>query len=243
MLGIIDATETRDGADARLFQVLPSASGADLDPLGYFVEFDFSAPAGFPDHGHSGFEGVTYMFTGALHHRDSLGHEGEITAGSAQRFTAGRGIVHSEMPAGNSPAHGLQLWVNLPRALKGVAPDWQQVESVALPYESSAGVEVHRILGGNSPLRLLTRAEMWDVQLAQGASFKQASAGASWRTVVYVVDGIVAYGEHSLHRRQAALLGAGQLTLVAPAPGTARVVVFQGLAHGEPIRHRGGSLE
>ncbi|WOK97455.1 pirin-like protein [Canna indica] len=84
-----------------------------LDPFLMLDEFSVSAPAGFPDHPHRGFETVTYMLEGAFTHQDFAGHKGTIMAGDLQWMTAGRGIVHSEMPAADGVNKGLQLWINL----------------------------------------------------------------------------------------------------------------------------------
>ncbi|KAJ6873760.1 hypothetical protein NC651_032568 [Populus alba x Populus x berolinensis] len=84
-----------------------------LDPFLMLDEFSVSPPAGFPDHPHRGFETVTYMLQGSITHQDFAGHKGTIHTGDVQWMTAGRGIIHSEMPAGEGAQTGLQLWINL----------------------------------------------------------------------------------------------------------------------------------
>ncbi|KAJ6850118.1 pirin-like protein [Iris pallida] len=88
-------------------------------------EFSVSAPAGFPDHPHRGFETVTYMLEGAFTHQDFSGHRGTIRAGDLQWMTAGRGIIHSEMPAGEGVQKGLQLWINLSSKDKMIEPRYR----------------------------------------------------------------------------------------------------------------------
>ena len=96
-----------------------------LDPFLLLDEFRVARPAGFPDHPHRGFETVTYMLKGAFVHEDFMGHYGKIEPGDLQWMTAGKGIVHCEMPASTDESHGLQLWVNLPKADKMCQPGYQ----------------------------------------------------------------------------------------------------------------------
>ena len=100
-----------------------------LDPFLMLDEFSVSPPAGFPDHPHRGFETVTYMLEGAFEHEDFCGHRGRIGPGDLQWMTAGRGIVHSEMPATNEVSRGLQLWVNLKSEDKMTEPRFDQLSS------------------------------------------------------------------------------------------------------------------
>jgi hypothetical protein len=102
-------------------------------------EFRVSAPAGFPDHPHRGFETVTYMLTGATEHEDFTGRRGVINPGDLQWMTAGRGIVHCEMPVKNSgEGHGLQLWVNLSKKYKMVEPNYQELLDKDIPRTATS---------------------------------------------------------------------------------------------------------
>jgi len=124
---IVSAQRTTDGAGVRLNRALGGSALSMLDPFLLLDEFQSDDPndyiAGFPEHPHRGFETVTYMIEGAMEHRDSVGNRGRLVAGSAQWMTAGRGIVHSEMPKQERGLMwGFQLWVNLPRARKMIKP-------------------------------------------------------------------------------------------------------------------------
>ncbi|KAM0843052.1 hypothetical protein ACQ4PT_057961 [Festuca glaucescens] len=112
-----------------------------LDPFLMLDEFSVSKPAGFPDHPHRGFETVTYMLDGAFTHQDFSGHKGTIRTGDVQWMTAGRGIVHSEMPASDGVQKGLQLWINLAAKDKMIEPRYQELQSKDISCASQDGVE------------------------------------------------------------------------------------------------------
>jgi len=108
--------------------------------------------AGFPDHPHRGFETVTYMIAGRIRHKDNAGHEGVINPGDVQWMTAGRGIIHSEMPEQeNGLLWGFQIWINLPASKKMQAPNYQEFDQDELPLEVRDGnVTLHVIAGETS---------------------------------------------------------------------------------------------
>src|ERR1700743_238834 len=133
-----------DGAGVKLTRVIGQPQLPDLDPFLMLDEFGSAAPkayiAGFPDHPHRGFETVTYMLAGRMRHRDNKGNEGLLTAGSVQWMTAGRGIVHSEMPEQSEGLmQGFQLWVNLPAKDKMTAPRYQDIPATQVPEVSLGG--------------------------------------------------------------------------------------------------------
>src|SRR5881398_2943760 len=116
---VVTGIPTSDGAGVKLTRVIGQELLPDLDPFLLLDEFGTDKPedyiAGFPEHPHRGFETVTYMLEGRMRHRDSAGHEGLVTNGGVQWMTAGRGVVHSEMPEQNEGLmEGFQLWLNLP---------------------------------------------------------------------------------------------------------------------------------
>jgi len=124
---LIAGRATRDGAGVRLTRVLTGELQQRLDPFLMLDQFGSNDPkdygAGFPDHPHRGFETVTYMIAGRMRHRDSAGHEGLLQNGGVQWMTAGRGLVHSEMPEQEEGLmEGFQLWLNLPSGQKMCAP-------------------------------------------------------------------------------------------------------------------------
>src|SRR5579885_2114717 len=127
-----------DGAGVKLTRVIGQPALPDLDPFLMLDEFASDDPkayiAGFPDHPHRGFETVTYMLAGRMRHRDNKGNEGLLTSGSVQWMTAGRGIVHSEMPEQTEGRMaGFQLWINLPAREKMTAPRYQDIPAASVP--------------------------------------------------------------------------------------------------------------
>jgi len=106
-----NSTVVPEGDGVEVKRLMPVANLRNFDPFVLWDHFDIEG-GGFPNHPHRGFEAITYMFDGGMKHKDNLGNQGTVFAGGAQRFTAGKGIVHSEMPDGK--AAGIQLWINLP---------------------------------------------------------------------------------------------------------------------------------
>jgi len=132
---IVESTPTMEGAGVRLRRAFGFNEKNELDPFLLFDDFRGDRPsdylAGFPWHPHRGIETITYVLAGDVSHADSLGNEGTLGAGDVQWMTAGRGIMHQEMPHGDSQGrmHGFQLWANLPSSQKMVAPRYQDVKS------------------------------------------------------------------------------------------------------------------
>src|SRR5580704_17534508 len=149
---VVRGVATSDGAGVALTRLIGGSELPDLDPFLLLDQFgtdkaeDFIA--GFPSHPHRGFETVTYMLDGRMRHRDNRGHEGLLTPGSVQWMTAGRGIVHSEMPEQEEGLmQGFQLWVNLPAKDKMTTPRYQDVAPERIPEVVQDGVTVRVIAG------------------------------------------------------------------------------------------------
>ncbi|KAM0928522.1 hypothetical protein ACQ4PT_002529 [Festuca glaucescens] len=168
-----------------------------LDPFLMLDEFSVSKPAGFPDHPHRGFETVTYMLDGAFTHQDFSGHKGTIRTGDVQWMTAGRGIVHSEMPASDGLQKGLQLWINLAAKDKMIEPRYQELQSKDIARASQDGVEV-RIIAGEafgvrSPVYTRTPTMYMDFTMRPGSQLHQPIP-AGWNAFVYIIEGEGAFG-------------------------------------------------
>ncbi|KAK9068095.1 hypothetical protein SSX86_012206 [Deinandra increscens subsp. villosa] len=163
-----------------------------LDPFLLLDEFSVSPPAGFPDHPHRD----CYLH-GAVTHQDFAGHKGTIKAGDVQWMTAGRGIVHSEMPAGPGAQKGLQLWVNLSSKDKMVEPKYQELLSEDIKKAEKDGVKVKIIagesMGVKSSVYTKTPTMFLDFTLSPGAQMHQPIP-ESWNSFVYVVDGEGVFG-------------------------------------------------
>lgn len=191
----IVSREQGEGVGARVRRSIGSPMLRNLDPFLMLDEFKVAAPAGFPDHPHRGFSTVTLMLSGSILHEDFAGHRGVIRAGDLQWMCAGRGIVHSEMPAGDDGvSHGLQLWVNLQAKDKLVMPDYQELMSDDVPVakDERTGVHVRVIagssLGVSSAIRTRTPVSFLQVRLAPGAELAQ-QVPSEWTCFVYVLAG------------------------------------------------------
>jgi len=136
---IVDAKPTMEGAGVKLHRAFGFGDTGEFDPFLLFDDFRNERPddyrAGFPWHPHRGIETITYVLAGAVDHGDSLGNQGSLGAGDVQWMTAGRGIMHQEMPKGDPQGrmHGFQLWANLPSSHKMTAPRYQDVPSAEIP--------------------------------------------------------------------------------------------------------------
>ncbi len=220
-----EGVRTSDGAGVALTRVIGSQALDMLDPFLLLDEFRSDRPddyiAGFPDHPHRGFETVTYMLAGKMRHQDNQGHAGVIEPGGVQWMTAGRGIVHSEMPEQEDGLlWGFQLWVNLPARQKWVAPGYQEFPSAAIPTEDrDAGVAIRVIAGSTSGgvsgpvIGVATEPLYLDVSLDEGATLREPVA-PSHNAFVYAFEGrVVVRGGRSAAD---ATVAAGALAVLGP---------------------------
>lgn len=229
----------------------------ELDPILSFDEFEFSAPAGFLDHPHRGFENVTYMLEGGISYHDFSGHKGTINPGDVQWLTAGRGVVHAEMPAaGQGVQRGINIWINLSAADKMVEPRYQDLASHDIPAaaaDAGGGVSVKVIagecLGARSPLRPRTPAMCLDVALRPGACLRQP-VPRGWSACAYVIHGEAAFGSASGESNAASTATARTLVVFGgdgdgvelrghAAGQGARVMLVAARSHGEAVARDG----
>ncbi len=231
------ARETSEGESVDVKRLFPIPSCMNFDPFVLWDHFNVEPGSGFPDHPHRGFEGVTYMFSGTMEHTDNLGNQSRVGAGGAQRFTAGSGIVHSEMPGTQGSNEGIQLWVNLPRSLKGLDPDYQQVEQDDFPLTEFSSGRVRTIAGEGSPLRLHTAALYKHVQLEAGGQYSE-QVPESYRGFVYVVEGSVGVHGYDLQVGDALFVEESGLISIESESECVVMLCF-GRPHGEPIHQYG----
>ncbi|XAR56757.1 hypothetical protein NMG60_11037344 [Bertholletia excelsa] len=217
-----------------------------FDPFLMLDEFSVSAPAGFPDHPHRGFETVTYMLQGAVIHEDFEGHKGMIGPGDLQWMTAGRGIVHSEMPAAQGTQKGLQLWINLSSDHKMIEPRYQEIASKDVIEAARDGVKVRVIageaLGAKSPIYTRTPTMYLDFTLKPGAHLQQPIP-VSWNAFVYVLEGEGIFGNSKslpVSPHHLLLLGHGDgLEVWNKSLRPLRFVLVGGEPLGEPVVQSG----
>lgn len=246
---LVKGVPVSDGAGVKLLRVLTGDLQRRLDPFLMLDEFRSDNPedylAGFPNHPHRGFETVTYMLAGRMRHRDNAGHEGLLTAGAVQWMTAGRGIVHSELPEQEDGLmHGFQLWVNLPARDKMTAPDYRDIPAEAIPaYTTADGVAVKVIAGESDGVAGAVRREATeplylDIELSPGAAHAVAIP-AGHNAFLYVYRGRVEVGERGqrVEARQLAVLSNApdaDSVLLGSAEG-ARLLLIAGRPLHEPI--------
>ena len=240
-----------DGDGVRMTRVIGSQELNMLDPFLLLDAFESDQPqdyiGGFPSHPHRGFETVTYLLAGRMRHKDNAGNEGVIEPGGVQWMTAGKGIIHSEMPEQeNGLLMGFQLWVNLPARAKMSEPGYQEYPPSATPLEvRDNGIEVRVIAGTTSEgtagvvKNEFVHPTYLDVSLPEGESFTQA-VDASDNTFLFVIDGELEVGEQStrLGRRMLGVLGEGNNVEVQTALG-ARFLLVSAQPLREPVA-RGG---
>ena len=232
-----EATVMQEGAGARVKRHLPLPGFMNYDPFVMFDHFELSPGTGFPEHPHRGFEAITYLFAGEIEHRDNLGNVSRVGPGGAQRFTAGAGIRHSEMPSVDETTSGIQLWVNLPQRLKARTPSYQEAPAASIPEASLAGGRERRIAGEDGEVRLLTDALYRHVSLEAGGDYR-LELPAGWRAIVYLKSGEVEVNGAALTDAQAALLDQ-ENSVDVRAASASEIMIAAGRPHGEPIRQRG----
>lgn len=248
---LVVGKETSDGAGVKLTRVLSQQLQRRLDPFLLLDAFGSDKPddyiAGFPDHPHRGFETVTYMISGRMLHRDSAGHEGLLSNGGVQWMTAGRGIVHSEIPQQEEGAmEGFQLWLNLPSKDKMIEPWYRDFAAEDLPrFVTEAGVAVTVIAGSSHGVAGAVSREAaaplyLDLRLPAGTSFRQALP-ADHNAFVYVYRGELSIaGEGVPTRHMAILANDAQSTYVEiEASAGARALLIAGRPLKEPIAQYG----
>ncbi|MBZ4039693.1 pirin family protein [Novilysobacter selenitireducens] len=242
-----------DGAGVKLTRVIGSPQLPDLDPFLLLDEFGTDRPedylAGFPEHPHRGFETVTYMLDGRMRHKDNHGNEGVLVPGSVQWMTAGRGLVHSEMPEQEEGRmRGFQLWVNLPGREKMTAPRYQEFAPDRIPQvEPAPGVSVKVIAGtvgdAAGPIAQPATEPLYlDIALERGAAWEYALP-AGHNVFAYAYEGEVAVGEgedaRALPAQTLAVLGGGDRLVLRAGDDGARVILVAGRPLREPVARHG----
>ena len=242
---------TSDGAGVKLTRVLTQSLQRRLDPFLMLDAFCSDNPndyiAGFPDHPHRGFETVTYMIAGRMRHRDSAGHEGLLQNGGVQWMTAGRGVIHSEIPQQEEGVmEGFQLWLNLPGKDKMCAPWYRDFAATDLPhFVTENGVAVTVIAGESQGVagavtRDATAPLYLDLHLPANARFAQALP-AGHNAFVYVYRGEVSIAGEVVPTQRMAILASDALAdgVVIESTGEARILLIAGQPLNEPIAQYG----
>lgn len=248
---LIAGTATSDGAGVKLTRVLTQNLQRRLDPYLMLDAFGTDRPedyiGGFPDHPHRGFETITYMIAGRMRHRDSAGHEGLLANGGVQWMTAGRGVIHSELPEQEDGVmEGFQLWLNLPARDKMTAPWYRDFQHEDIPEFTTGENVTARVIAGSSHgidgamQREVTQPLYLDLHFNGPASFTQALP-VTHNAFVYVYRGSLKIGDTIVPEQRMAILRNQDDAdgVVLQADGPTRALLIAGQPLGEPIAQYG----
>ena len=250
---VIKPIQVSEGAGVRLQRSIATAGLDHHDPFLLFDHFGSENPddyiAGFPMHPHRGIETVTYILKGEVTHRDSLGNEGTIGPGDVQWMTAGRGIMHEEMPiTAENGMEGFQLWVNLPADLKMTDPRYQEISSGEIPdVEQGSGVLIRVIAGEvdgvSGPVTdIFADPSYLDISVPAGSSVT-CPVKRGQNVFAYLFDGQAAFGgdteERAVESPGLVLFDDGDLITARASERSARFLLVSGFPIGEPIARYG----
>lgn len=251
VVDVYQGLETSDGAGVNLTRIIGTPRLDMLDPFLMLDAFRSDDPedyaAGFPDHPHRGFETVTYLLAGHMRHGDHTGNSGVIRSGGVQWMTAGRGIVHSEMPVQEDGLlFGFQLWVNLPASHKMIAPHYQDIAPEQVAVEERDGVRLKVIAGTTArgtegPVRdLITPVTYLDAAVAPGAELREPLP-RGYNAFAYVFEGAVEAGGRQVPAGSLALLGDGDEAVFSnrSTDDAARMLLIAGQPLNEPVARHG----
>ena len=246
------AVDTSDGAGVKLKRALGQHPGARLDPFLMLDFFSSDDPddyiEGFPAHPHRGFETVTYIVDGHMLHEDHLGNRGDLKAGGVQWMTAGRGIIHSEMPQQTAGLlRGFQLWINLPAKEKMKPAGYRDIPAEEIPVITAPGARVKLVAGvitlngttTTGPINGLSTEPLYaDVALDAGASLT-LPVKAGLNAFLYVFEGAVLAAGTQVPIGGVAILDNGDELSLSGGPNGGRVLLVGGRAIGEPVAQYG----
>jgi quercetin 2,3-dioxygenase len=250
---IIKSMATSDGAGVKLRRSIGQSRGLYHDPFLMLDEFSSDNPgdyiAGFPAHPHRGFETVTYLLDGHMLHEDHLGHRGDLKSGGVQWMTAGRGIIHSEMPQQlEGRMRGFQLWLNLPAKEKMKPANYRDIDPSEIPVVTLAGGGRVKVIAGTlevdgaqtrGAIQGPTTEPLYlDVELPAGATFS-SRVNPEHNVFIYPYEGSISVGSadsaRTVEARSAALLSEGDRIDVGAGPEGARFLVIGGRPLKEPV--------
>ncbi len=237
-----------DGDGVKLTRIIGTPELRMLDPFILLDCFESDEAAdyigGFPTHPHRGFETVTYLLNGKMRHKDNKGNEGVIEPGGVQWMTAGKGILHSEMPEQEEGLlKGFQLWVNLPRKAKMTEPAYQEFKPNEMAIELREDGTYVRVIAGltdegtRGPVsNEYTDPTYLDISLLAGVAFKQ-TLNVEQNSFIYVIDGELAVGEqeHIIKNNTLAILGEGEQVKVKSIASVSRFLLIAGKKLNEPV--------
>lgn len=227
------ALQTQEGVGVSVKRLMPVPTFRHYDPFVLWDDFNITPGNGFPTHPHRGFEAITYLFHGSINHADNLGNNSTVTKGGAQRFTAGRGLEHSEMPHQHESTRGIQFWINLPQRLKKVAPEYQQVNDDKFPTQEIDGVKIKVLVGDESPLKIMTEIRYLEIKLNANAEYVE-NIPEGMRGLVYVVEGNININNETFSTAESIFFEMED-KIELKANEESHLMLAWGKPHGEPI--------
>jgi hypothetical protein len=239
-----------EGAGVHLNRVFGFSESPQLDPFLMLDDFRSDKPEqyskGFPWHPHRGIETITYVTKGDVEHGDSLGNQGIISTGDVQWMTAGSGIIHQEMPKGDSQGamHGFQLWANLPQAQKMMPPRYREITADQIPeVELEEGIKVKVIAGSigeaQGPMDdIVIEPEYFDCTVPAGRTFIHRT-NPDYTAFIYVIEGVGETGGDVIENGTLVLFDEGDQVAVSAAGETLRFLLLTGKPLNEPVAWRG----
>lgn len=246
---VVQSKPTLEGAGVHLNRVFGFREQKEFDPFLLLDDFRSDIPEnyikGFPWHPHRGIETITYIIEGTVEHGDSMGNGGVIGPGDVQWMTAGSGIIHQEMPKGDSDGRmgGFQLWANLPAAQKMMDPRYRDVKSSQIPLVKTQGGAAIRVISGEvdgtrGPVRdIITDPEYLDVTLPTGAEFSHPTK-PDHTVVAYVIEGRANFdpaNKTQVSNRDLAQFEAGEKVVAFATDAPTRFLLLSGKPIGEPV--------
>ncbi len=239
MFEILDSKKMLEGQGVVVNRLFPVTSGRmNHDPFVLFDHFAVEQGQGFDTHPHRGFEAITYLFSGSMNHKDNLGNDSTVSGGGAQIFCAGRGISHSEMPAGKEVTRGIQFWINLEKKLKTIEPSYQLVAAEEIPVLDFDGGSRTIIVGEGSPAKLQNDINYEHISLDNGASYRLEGI-EGLHGLMYLLSGKLEVGKEMLEDTQSLLFDGDNKSLSLKAQSECRLMFASGRPHCEPIRQFG----
>ena len=250
---IINAIETSDGAGVRLKRSLGTNALPILDPFLMLDEFGSEEGAdyiaGFPNHPHRGFETVTYMLNGKMQHKDNKGNEGVIETGGVQWMTAGKGVIHSEMPLQKEGLmRGFQLWINLPSSKKMCEPRYQDIRPEDVPEIKYNNGNFIKVISGSIKddndnnvfgcvKDIITNPIFLDVHLKKGNNFSY-SIPSNYVGFIYTYEGSISMQGTILHSHQLGTLEGHQIEISSSSEDS-KFILLSAIPINEPVARRG----
>ncbi|KGP63795.1 quercetin 2,3-dioxygenase [Legionella norrlandica] len=246
---LIRGTLIREGGGVKLHRYIGAGKTNDFEPILLFDYFNSTDPldyiAGFPPHPHRGFETITYLLHGSITHEDTQGNKGVINAGDVQWMTAGRGIIHSEMPFSlTGRLQGLQLWLNLPASEKMREPRYQEKLSDQLPIEVHESGVVIKVIAGitnrglSSPItEIATQPLFLDITLPKAVAVRQ-SIPKDYQAIFFVMKGVVKIEGHQIDEGVMASLTPGEMIQIEGKEKSHCLLIAAAKLH-EPIARYG----